>query len=445
MLDRLPGLDTDLARDFQRLPGKLQQSLSDSLINFTTTDDTTQDAFLRVMQELTRSRRVVTVGFWDVGANIPYLTRFIDQLNAVQPRFAFFEVHAAIPAGLISRPERVKQWAISVGESEDLLADLKNNLIDDDFFSRAEGVRKDLGINFIIGFAPSMVAGIDGKEVFWNHFASIDRRAALVSSYQMREFARKAERPLESGVALVALSALLIARNPGLEYHKDTGCLFDRNEKRESLIADLRKPMIDERCLQRIRPIYRDAAQQFVKLLSKYSYEPVDAADSDWLKLVQTQWLIDSPPETETDVYNQASPSVSGEEEDRFLHELLELPEFRSQPDLAGAAVKVMRQLRDPQPDQEKTATTDSDVNYKLALQCKERGLIDDAIGHFQLASKDPQRAADSASMLGVCFLEKGMPDLALKWYRKAIEISKIDPEERVDLLNRINEITKPE
>ena len=39
VLDRLPGLDSVLARHFQRLPEKLQRSLSDSLINLTTTDD----------------------------------------------------------------------------------------------------------------------------------------------------------------------------------------------------------------------------------------------------------------------------------------------------------------------------------------------------------------------------------------------------------------------
>src|SRR2546430_15916115 len=88
LIERLPGLDPVLASDFQRLPEKLQRALSHSVLNFATTDESSGESFLRVMRELTRSRHVVTVGFWDVGANVGYLPRFIDQLNSVQPEFA---------------------------------------------------------------------------------------------------------------------------------------------------------------------------------------------------------------------------------------------------------------------------------------------------------------------------------------------------------------------
>ncbi len=61
--------------------------------------------------------------------------------------------------------------------------------------------------------------------------------------------------------------------------------------------------------------------------------------------------------------------------------------------------------------------------------------MIDEAIGEFQLASKDPKRAVECASMLGLCFLEKGMPQLAIKWYRKGLEMPEITEEEHVGLL----------
>ena len=53
----------------------------------------------------------------------------------------------------------------------------------------------------------------------------------------------------------------------------------------------------------------------------------------------------------------------------------------------------------------------------------------------FKLASKDPKRAVECASMLGLCFLEKGMPQLAIKWYRKGLEMPEILAEEHVGLL----------
>jgi tetratricopeptide (TPR) repeat protein len=37
--------------------------------------------------------------------------------------------------------------------------------------------------------------------------------------------------------------------------------------------------------------------------------------------------------------------------------------------------------------------------------------------------------------MLGLCFLEKGMPQLAIKWYRKGLEMPEIKADEHVGLL----------
>jgi tetratricopeptide (TPR) repeat protein len=77
----------------------------------------------------------------------------------------------------------------------------------------------------------------------------------------------------------------------------------------------------------------------------------------------------------------------------------------------------------------------DYDTHYNLGIAYKEMGLIDEAIGEFQLASKDPKRAVECASMLGLCFLEKGMPQLAIKWYRKGLEMPEITEEEHMGLL----------
>ena len=77
----------------------------------------------------------------------------------------------------------------------------------------------------------------------------------------------------------------------------------------------------------------------------------------------------------------------------------------------------------------------DYDTHYNLGIAYKEMGLIDEAIGEFQLASKDPKRAVECASMLGLCFLEKGMPQLAIKWYRKGLEMPEIKEEEHIGLL----------
>jgi tetratricopeptide (TPR) repeat protein len=63
----------------------------------------------------------------------------------------------------------------------------------------------------------------------------------------------------------------------------------------------------------------------------------------------------------------------------------------------------------------------DYDTRYNLGVAYKEMGLIDEAIAQFQLAAKDEGRLLKCSSMLGVCFLEKGMAKLAVKWFEKGL------------------------
>ena len=72
----------------------------------------------------------------------------------------------------------------------------------------------------------------------------------------------------------------------------------------------------------------------------------------------------------------------------------------------------------------------DYETRYNLGIAYKEMGLLDEAIGEFQYASREPKLFLECCSILGMCFKEKGMTDLAVKWYRKALESSG-HPEEK--------------
>ncbi len=67
--------------------------------------------------------------------------------------------------------------------------------------------------------------------------------------------------------------------------------------------------------------------------------------------------------------------------------------------------------------------TEDYDTRYNLGIAYKEMGLLDEAIAEFQLAAKDELRGLECCSMLGLCFIEKGMPDIAIKWFSKGLDI----------------------
>jgi pilus assembly protein FimV len=124
--------------------------------------------------------------------------------------------------------------------------------------------------------------------------------------------------------------------------------------------------------------------------------------------------FFDLAAELESELEEEESEDVSLNEEEQSLEEIFK--EFK----------KGVEQQLDSE---------DYDTHYNLGIAYKEMGLIDEAIGEFQLAAKDPMRAVECASMLGLCFLEKGMPQLAIKWYRKGLEMPEITAEEHVGLL----------
>jgi pilus assembly protein FimV len=64
----------------------------------------------------------------------------------------------------------------------------------------------------------------------------------------------------------------------------------------------------------------------------------------------------------------------------------------------------------------------DYDTRYNLGIAYKEMELVDEAIAEFQIAAKDESRLLECSSMLGICFMDKGMPKLAVKWFEKGLQ-----------------------
>jgi tetratricopeptide (TPR) repeat protein len=67
-------------------------------------------------------------------------------------------------------------------------------------------------------------------------------------------------------------------------------------------------------------------------------------------------------------------------------------------------------------------ADEDYETHYNLGIAYKEMGLVDDAIREFQASRKDPKRFVHSSNMLGICYIEKGLTQLAIDVLKSAIE-----------------------
>jgi hypothetical protein len=83
----------------------------------------------------------------------------------------------------------------------------------------------------------------------------------------------------------------------------------------------------------------------------------------------------------------------------------------------------------------EHLSPTDYETHFNLGIAYREMGLLDEAIGEFQLAAKSPTHLVSCCSMLGICFLDKGLPALAVKWYRRGLEAPESNEEETLGLL----------
>ena len=64
----------------------------------------------------------------------------------------------------------------------------------------------------------------------------------------------------------------------------------------------------------------------------------------------------------------------------------------------------------------------DYETHYNLGIAYKEMGLIDDAIREFQASRNDPKRFIHSSNMLGICYIEKGLYQLAVDVLTNAID-----------------------
>jgi pilus assembly protein FimV len=82
----------------------------------------------------------------------------------------------------------------------------------------------------------------------------------------------------------------------------------------------------------------------------------------------------------------------------------------------------------------------DPETHYNLGIAFREMGLLDEAIGELQKTCQSYDRGRpfpqimQTYTWLAQCFLEKGVPEAAVRWFEKALKVPGIDGETRVAL-----------
>jgi tetratricopeptide (TPR) repeat protein len=91
---------------------------------------------------------------------------------------------------------------------------------------------------------------------------------------------------------------------------------------------------------------------------------------------------------------------------------------------------------------EEDAATTDEDpeTHYNLGVAFREMGLLDEAIGELQKVCQAVEQGhsfphvMQTYTWLAQCFLDKGVPEAAIRWYEQALKLPQLDAETRTAL-----------
>jgi len=86
------------------------------------------------------------------------------------------------------------------------------------------------------------------------------------------------------------------------------------------------------------------------------------------------------------------------------------------------------------------TAEEDPETHYNLGVAFREMGLLDEAIGELQKVCQAIEQGhpfklvMQTYTWLAQCFLDKGVPEAAIRWYEKALKLPSLDQETRTAL-----------
>jgi tetratricopeptide (TPR) repeat protein len=164
--------------------------------------------------------------------------------------------------------------------------------------------------------------------------------------------------------------------------------------------------------------------------------ESLSLPEDNFLEDTGTSWL----DEVEAQRASNAEANELFQGEDSFFDLAAELEQELTVSDALGPQPAVEQSLEEivegfKKGVEEHLGEEDYETHFDLGIAYREMGLLDEAIGEFQIASKAPEHLVNACSMLGICFLDKGLPELAIKWYTRGLSSPDLSEADSLALL----------
>jgi len=219
--------------------------------------------------------RALQIGIWDLEVFAGFLPKVLGIWNDCQHAFAFEMVNAAVPRAISKGGASSLAWAephFKFRIPKDAQAELWHNIVADRVYPIAEQSRSSFKFDLLVLLTPEMIAFSDEEGPHWNYFSWFHDKIVVVSAADVRDFAKRAERPIEAALAGMALAQLLTALyHPQVGFHKENhGCLFDFNDERVTLVDTIAKMRIEPECLETVPSEVRPAVERMVVALQAY-------------------------------------------------------------------------------------------------------------------------------------------------------------------------------
>ncbi|MCD6451749.1 MAG: tetratricopeptide repeat protein [Acidobacteria bacterium] len=233
--------------------------------------------------------------------------------------------------------------------------------------------------------------------------------------------------PVEEEAGLVSVSEKLLERLEEVDFYIDQG--FPRNAKEllkklyyqfpdnPEVLSRMSRVGLDPASLPQLEEIEEEKPTPFTAEVERglanafERYEPSSPVGTSEGKVIAS----------ESDLFAEEESffNLSQELGEDFLEGVIPSPELSAQDE----EVEKEELISEIKGEIGKSITEeDYQTHYNLGIAYKEMKLIDEAIGEFQVSLKSEALYIESCSMLGICFMEKGMPEIAIKWFEKGLE-----------------------